>query len=96
MNKASMVSMKKALENCPCCRLPTLTERASYDICIVCWWEDDGQDDNNADIVFGGPNGSYSLTEARKNYAKHGHMYAEGDGISVVETPSKARRDLIH
>ncbi|WP_171099328.1 CPCC family cysteine-rich protein [Ruegeria sp. HKCCD7255] len=31
---------------CPCCRLPTLRERGNYEICMVCWWEDNGQDKN--------------------------------------------------
>lgn len=53
---------------CPCCGYPTLDERAAYDICVLCNWEDDGQDDPNADEVWGGPNAGYSLTEARKNF----------------------------
>lgn len=43
-----------------------------YDICPVCFWEDDGQDDYNADVIRGGPNGSLSLTQARKNYLDFG------------------------
>jgi len=34
----------------------------------VCWWEDDGQDDEDADVVRGGPNGELSLEAARHNY----------------------------
>ncbi len=29
---------------CPCCGLRTLEEMGAYDICPVCWWEDDGAD----------------------------------------------------
>jgi hypothetical protein len=43
-----------------------------YEICPVCYWEDDGQDDADADEVLGGPNGSLSLTAARQNYAAFG------------------------
>ena len=53
---------------CPCCHQKTLTERGGYEICSECDWEDDGQDDADADTVRGGPNGSISLTEARKIY----------------------------
>lgn len=53
---------------CPCCRQLTLSERGGFDICPVCAWEDDGQDDHDADIVRGGPNGRLSLTQARANY----------------------------
>jgi Cysteine-rich CPCC len=57
---------------CPCCRFVTLPERGGYDICPVCCWEDDGQDELDADIVRGGPNGRLSLTAARANFARIG------------------------
>jgi hypothetical protein len=53
---------------CPCCRHTTLSERGGFEICPVCYWEDDGQDDDDADTVRGGPNGTLSLTQARQNY----------------------------
>ena len=34
-----------------CCAYPTLSTRGIHDICDLCWWEDDGQDDPNADDV---------------------------------------------
>ncbi|WP_411349806.1 CPCC family cysteine-rich protein [Paenibacillus sp. WLX2291] len=61
--------------NCPCCGYPTLDEPKSWDICYLCDWEDDGQDDYNADQIKGGPNGDYSLTEARRNFKKYYIMY---------------------
>ena len=57
---------------CPCCGFRTLKERAGYEICPVCCWEDDGQDDHDADRVRGGPNGSLSLSEGRKSFIRHG------------------------
>ena len=57
---------------CPCCRFFTLSERGGFEICPVCFWEDDGQDDADADVVRGGPNGSLSLTRARENYRQLG------------------------
>lgn len=53
---------------CPCCSFLTLDMRGCFEICPVCFWEDDGQDDDDADRVRGGPNGRLSLTEARKNF----------------------------
>ena len=53
---------------CPCCRYKTLHGRAGYEICKVCFWEDDGQDDHDADDVRGGTNGVLSLNEARLNF----------------------------
>lgn len=57
---------------CPCCHYKTLESRGDYDICPVCFWEDDGQDDPDADIhqAFG-PN-HMSLAQGRQNYQKIG------------------------
>lgn len=54
---------------CPCCYQWTLEDVATYEICGECGWEDDGQDDPDADVVRGGPNGRLSLTQARAEYA---------------------------
>lgn len=56
---------------CPCCGYPTLGERSRDEICILCNWQDDGQDDPHADEVWGGPNKLYSLAEARRNFHVH-------------------------
>ena len=39
-----------------------------FELCPVCYWEDDGQDDHDVDEVRGGPNGSLSLADARRNF----------------------------
>ncbi len=54
--------------HCPCCCYPTLATRGSFDVCPICFWEDDGQDSHDADRVRGGPNGDLSLTKARENF----------------------------
>lgn len=57
---------------CPCCGYPTLEEkRPLWEICDLCDWEDDGQDDPKADEVWGGPNKHLSLTEARENFKRY-------------------------
>lgn len=67
------------LYTCPGCGFPTLTERGSFDICDICSWEDDGQDDNADSILcellttgikISGPNGNLSLTENRINIGR--------------------------
>jgi hypothetical protein len=58
--------------HCPCCDYPTLASRGSFEICQVCYWEDDGQDDHDADRIRGGPNEAFNLTEARANFAAFG------------------------
>ena len=60
---------------CPCCGYPTLRALGEFDICSLCCWEDDGQDDVDADLVRGGPNQSFSLIEARENFERYLVMY---------------------
>ncbi len=60
---------------CPCCGYLMLSGRGGYEICCLCNWEDDGQDDPRADEVWGGPNGAYSLAQARRNFLRHLIMY---------------------
>lgn len=81
---------------CPCCRFPTLRGVGTYEICPICWWEDDGQNDQNADKARRGPNSRFSLTDARRNFADHHHMYDLGDEIPAVEQPSAARLELMN
>jgi hypothetical protein len=57
---------------CPCCGYRTLGERGGFEICAVCFWQDDGQDDHDASEVRGGPNGYLSLAQARANYRSFG------------------------
>ena len=64
---------------CPCCGYPTLSERGGYEICPLCSWEDDGQDEADAHEVWGGPNGNYSLKEAQENFRKYYTMYSPSD-----------------
>jgi len=67
---------KIALFTCPCCGYPTLRmKRGSYEICMLCNWEDDNQDDPDAEEIWGGPNKAYSLIEARINFRKYLIMY---------------------
>lgn len=82
---------------CPCCGYPTLSERGGYEICRLCNWEDDGQDDDRADEVWGGPNSNYSLTEARHNFAQHLTMYRPGDEQAYQRGVKKEarKRELI-
>ncbi|MCA1054263.1 hypothetical protein LCM10_04625 [Rossellomorea aquimaris] len=51
---------------CPCCNYPTLHERRRFEICLLCHWEDDGQDSSDASDVLFGPNEDYLLTRREK------------------------------
>lgn len=68
---------------CPCCGYPTLYERGGYEICPLCEWEDDGQDDPHADEVWGGPNKRYSLSQARENFERYLVMYIPEDDTRI-------------
>lgn len=57
--------------SCPCCNYPTLAERGAYHICVLCFWEDDGQDEPFCEEVWHGPNGNYSLSQARNNFSEY-------------------------
>jgi len=61
--------------SCPCCGYPTLAGRGTFEICEICWWEDDGQEDDHADEVAGGPNAGYSLNDGRENFQQYLVMY---------------------
>lgn len=74
---------------CPCCGWRTLLERGAFEMCPVCWWEDDGQDEADADVVRGGPNGSLSLSDARANYRKFGASVPSFIGSVREPTPDE-------
>ena len=59
-------------DRCPCCHYKTLHARSAFETCPVCFWEDDGQDDHDANEVRGGPNGVLSLEDARTAFTLHG------------------------
>jgi hypothetical protein len=80
---------------CPCCGFRTLEENGAYQICLICWWQDDGDANQDANEDSGGPNYQYSLSHAQRNFAHHGHMYDEGRGIRAVEQPTAARLALM-
>ncbi len=75
------------LFTCPGCAFPTLSERGGYEICIICNWEDDDQDDMEADEIWGGPNQDLSLTENRLSIGKQLKDIAEQAGGKINDDP---------
>lgn len=60
-----------ARHTCPCCGFRTLDEGpGAYDLCPVCFWEDDGSQGDDR-ISVDGPNG-ITLAEAQRRYRRHG------------------------
>jgi len=57
---------------CPCCGYKTLETADALALCPVCWWEDDGQEDEDAAEVRLTVNGQLSLNQARAHFAHCG------------------------
>ena len=74
---------------CPGCGYPTLTERFGYEICPVCDWEDDGQDDEQEYEIWGGPNKDLSLVEQRISIGKRLQVIANDLGGEVNLNPDE-------
>lgn len=77
------------LFTCPSCGYPTLTERNYYEICSICHWEDDGQDEERANEIWGGPNGTFSLTENRLVIGRILRELTEKTGGKINLNPEK-------
>src|SRR5712691_9514147 len=78
---------------CPCCRCLTLEQRGAFEICPICFWEADGQDDHDAADILGGPNGPLSLEQARRNYAAFGACDERSRAHVRPPSPEKKRQD---
>lgn len=63
--------------NCPCCEFKTFDQnsRGNYEVCPVCFWEDDPSQEADPNYE-GGANG-VSLNQARANYRKCGAIKYE-------------------
>ena len=78
---------------CPCCDYFTLDTRGGFDICPVCFWEDDGADFENPDAT-GGPN-AVSLRTARRNFRRHGACEERfADRVCSADRRRRFYRDL--
>lgn len=70
---------------CPCCGFYTLESRGNYEICPVCFWEDDEVQESEPDMR-GGANQA-SLNEARENFNMN-RMIWNGDlGDGTYQNP---------
>jgi hypothetical protein len=72
---------------CPCCGHKTFRHEpdGSYDICTVCFWEDDPIQISDPDYKDGA--NRVSLRQAQKNFRKFGAC--EEEMIKNVQSPSK-------
>lgn len=72
---------------CPCCGYRTLHEEPTdtYDICKICFWEDDGAQFRDPDYE-GGAN-DVSLRQAQKNFFMFGASHEEW--LGYVRAPAE-------
>lgn len=71
--------------NCPCCNYKTLNEKptGTFQVCPVCYWEDDNIQFNNPDFK-GGAN-DINLNIAKENFRKIGAI--EEKYLNFVRPP---------
>ena len=65
---ATVTGAAEAMQRCPCCGYLSLQRRGEYDICGVCFWEDDGTEE---EAKYSSPN-HQTLGEARLNFERLG------------------------
>lgn len=70
---------------CRCCGFLTLSDPGVYEICPVCFWEDDPV--QNEDSSFAGGANRVTLDEARRNFVEFGA--AELGALKDVRSPSR-------
>lgn len=75
-------------EACPCCGYITLPERGAYDLCPVCWWEDDDAETDAESLD--GPNGK-TLAEGQRLYERYGASDLNGVRQVRLPEPDEAR-----
>ena len=79
---SSSIGKIDAMYSCPCCGYRTLPEQGDYDLCPVCWWEDDGVEP----WEYSGPN-AQTLVEAQQEYLAERRPYRRRPGR--VRAPKK-------
>ena len=85
LNILKIEGIPNKMESCPCCGMKTIEERGQFEICKICWWEDDGQDNENANEVWGGSNYDVSLTQARHYYLKIGIYNPKQNDLKEIQ-----------
>jgi len=73
---------------CPCCGHRTLREPSAYEICPVCFWEDDGASPGEVS----GPNG-ISLLDGQLRFLSTGAVHPEDRARTRAARPDEARDD---
>lgn len=70
---------------CPCCGYKTFESKQEFDICPICFWEDDNIQFDKVDMA-GGAN-VISLRQAQQNYIKY--CVSQQRFLKYVRKPKK-------
>lgn len=76
---------EETLLECRCCSYLTIRERGNYEICPVCFWEDDGEKNaseySNANHM--------TLSEGRINFQENGSSNKDSEGCIITGNKEK-------
>ena len=87
-----MASASTMSVQCRCCLYFTLSAKGSFEICPICFWEDDGLDQQASS---GGPNG-ISLKEARQNFSRCSAMSESVKQYTRLPTQEEIEAQMKH
>lgn len=82
---------EKYLISCLCCSYKTNSKRYSYEICQICFWEDDPVQGDDPDFD-GGANGP-SLRQAQRNFQEFGACCL--NDLQHVRKPSESDERIL-
>lgn len=77
---------QRIIKTCKSCGFPTLHPLLFLEICQLCNWQDDVQDDHDADKIYGAPNGE-SLTESRIEFGLELDEIGFNMNASFIQNP---------
>jgi hypothetical protein len=69
------------LDECCCCGYKALSKRREYNVCPVCFWEDDGTE---SDEAYSSPN-HLTLGEGKRNFQGRGVCSTRGPSMDTVD-----------
>ena len=73
--KMELINSSEEKVYCKCCGYNTISEYGEYEICAICYWEDDKYQTENPESINGA--NKISLNQARKNFAEFGAVEIE-------------------
>ncbi|WP_374465154.1 CPCC family cysteine-rich protein [Chryseobacterium sp.] len=86
----AVIGVVEKLNPCPCCNFRTIFEKGNYQICPVCFWEDDG---NTDDMKTSSAN-HMTLKEARDNFKTKGAISDQFLKFVAKEAVLKYYKDI--